>query len=220
MRRHDDKYIEYLGNLVTLPETYLLEIGCGSGFRTQQLSEAGACVLAIDDNPNAVRKARERARENEFVLRRAVFANNSVFDLQVEDNTFEAAVFSFSFHHYRRLDMHAAIDQVLRFVTSEGEIAFFEPGVDGTLYEAELRFKSRTDDERIAKLCAYEVMRTHRGLKLVDELHYDEVFEFESLDDYLAAMKPKDTTGLEKYLEECHYRLNATRRLNVYRRAG
>lgn len=218
MRRHDDKFIQYLRVWVPLANTYILEVGCGSGFRTQQMSEAGARVLGIDDNPHAIRQAQLRAHEQKTAMPQALFANNSLLNLQAEDDTFEAIVFSFSLHHFGRLDMKSAIDQAIRVVKPGGTVAFFEPGTEGSLYEAELLFQTRTDDERIAKACAYEAMCSHGGLTQLDEMFYTEVFEFGSLEDFGEAMKPKgNVDGLAQYLDERDYLLNAPRRLNVYR---
>ena len=118
---------------VTLPQRPICsKSGAAAVSVPNLLSEAGACVLAIDDNPNAVRKGGERARENEFVLRRAVFANNSVFDLQVEDNTLRAVVF-----RSRSITIAGLICTRLStrpaFRDERREIAFFEPGVDGVV---------------------------------------------------------------------------------------
>ena len=79
-------------------------------------------------------------------------------------------------------------------MTSEGKSPSSNPALTA-LYEAELRFKSRGRRTCREALCVNYAHSS--GLKLVDELHYDEVFEFESLDDYLAAMRPKDMNGLE-----------------------
>ena len=57
--------------LLASPDTHLLDVGCGSGILSIAAAQLGARVTAIDNDPDAVRVARENWLKNAGLARRS-----------------------------------------------------------------------------------------------------------------------------------------------------
>lgn len=218
MRRIKDGFVDKLEAVVPLQGKRLLEIGCGDGRVAAQLTERGATVLGVDTNEAKLIEARARS------LPAAAFARRSATNLQLAAGRYSSTIYSLVLHHILFPPMmYRAIDEGVRVTRGDGHVVFLEPGTTGSFFDAEIRFNAMDGDERRAKASAYQVMKNHPRLQLVEELEDEAVFEFDSKQDFLASMA--STTGedfknlheLDGFLLRHDYQLNALRRINIYR---
>ena len=120
-------------------------------------------------------------------------------------------------HHVPKERMSIAIDEAIRVAQKDGFIVFLEPTFDGNFFDAEIAFNACDGDERKEKALAYYAILTHSLLKEVAEIQDETVFQFDSLEDFIKSMNPKQKTEqIKKFLEKNNYILRASRRINIF----
>src|SRR3954453_1804311 len=60
LKSNRERVIPWIETFLSLPQTQVLEIGCGTGASTLALAERGANVTAIDILPNSIEVAKDR----------------------------------------------------------------------------------------------------------------------------------------------------------------
>ena len=213
MQRIKEEFLDRVEEVFSLKGKRVLEIGCGNGTRSSQISKRCASVVAIEPNPELIDEAKKvnPAENIEYQI-------GSAEKLDFGDKSFEVTIFTLSLHHVPASMMSAAIDEAVRVTKEDGYIVFLEPATEGTFFEAELSFDACDGDEREEKQVAYEAIKRHewvnKGLEIFDET----VFKFESVDDFILNLKPKkNIENLASFLENNNYLLNAQRRINIFK---
>lgn len=212
MRRIKDSYLEAIQTQVSFSGRKVLEIGCGIGTRTSQISQIASHVTAIDpDDANIVQAMLSSSSNVEFLV-------GSAESLPFVAEDFDIVFFTLSFHHVPGHLMNAALDEAIRVVRRDGYIIFLEPAFTGSFFESELMFDACDGDERLVKSRAYAAMLEHHGLKEVCELFDETIFTFESVDDFMEFMHPRRRIDqLEPFLRDHQFTLHAARRINIFR---
>lgn len=107
-------------NLVTYFERDLvhpgkvLELGCGPGRNAIYFAEKGCVVDAVDLSEESIRWATERAEEKNVHIN---FFNKNIFDLAIEDETYDMVYDSGCFHHiapHRRMSYIELLQKALK----------------------------------------------------------------------------------------------------------
>jgi ubiquinone/menaquinone biosynthesis C-methylase UbiE len=97
----------------------LLDLGCGTGwavrYAAKYLKEDGH-FYGIDISKRMIEKANELAKN----IRNVMFYNTSSENLPFDNNSIDAVICSFSFHHYNNPEK--ALNEVTRVLKSKGRI--------------------------------------------------------------------------------------------------
>lgn len=91
-----------------------LELGCGPGRNAIYLAEKGFSVDAVDLSEEGIAWGRERASEKNIDIN---FINKSIFDLELEEGTYDIVYDSGCFHHiapHRRMSYLELLNKVLK----------------------------------------------------------------------------------------------------------
>ncbi len=211
MKRIKDEFFEKLTGAISLAGKEVLEVGCGEGTRSQDIARACKFLYGIDPSESDINTAIERNIPN------AQFSQGSAESLAFNNKTVDIVVFTLSLHHVPKALMRQSIDEALRVLRPGGWIVFLEPGMNGSLFDAEIQFDAYDGDEREVKKNAYAAMMEHPGLVLFKEIADESVFQFDSLQDFMDSMSPKkDIPAIEPFLIQHNYVLNAERRINIF----
>lgn len=211
---HPEEHLKRVG--AYLRDCHVLEVGCGDGYRSQQLASFCESLVGIDPDEERIAEAKSlHSAEN------VRYEVGTVLDLPYADATFGAAVFVLSLHHIPADQMARAIDEALRVTRAEAPIIFIEPGFCGSFFEADSRFLCVDGDERPGKAAAYAAMLAYSGLREVAEFWDETRYTFDSTCDFLQTFEPDRGTEEEihEFLEEHGHRLTGARRVNVFHRA-
>ena len=103
------------------PGMRVLEVGCGTGYFTQELARSGADVIAIDVSPELleIAKANCSAPNVRYEIQNA-------YTLSYPDAVFDSVVGSSVLHH---LEIEAALREIYRVVKLGGSVHFTEPNM-------------------------------------------------------------------------------------------
>ena len=212
MKRIKDEFFKKLTGAISLTDKEVLEVGCGEGTRSKDIASACKFLFGIDPNESNIDIARKRNIPN------TIFSRGSAENLLFSDNTVDIVMFTLSFHHVPKVLMRQSIDEALRVLRPEGRIVFLEPGMNGSLFDAEIQFDAFDGDEREVKRLAYAAMMEHPRLSSIAEVDDESVFQFDSLQDFMDSMSPKkNVPGVEPFLVQHKYVLHAERRINIFR---
>lgn len=103
------------------PGMKVLEVGCGTGYFTQELARSGADVIAIDVSPELleIAKANCSAPNVRYEIQNA-------YELSYPDSVFDSVVGSSVLHH---LEIEAALREIYRVLKLGGSVHFTEPNM-------------------------------------------------------------------------------------------
>jgi SAM-dependent methyltransferase len=103
------------------PGITILEIGCGTGYFTRELTRRGADIVAIDVSPDLleIAKAKSSAPNVRYEIQNACA-------LTYSDATFDSVVGSSILHH---LEIEEALREIYRVLKPGGTIYFTEPNM-------------------------------------------------------------------------------------------
>jgi ubiquinone/menaquinone biosynthesis C-methylase UbiE len=103
------------------PGMSVLEVGCGTGYFTQELARSGADVIAIDVSPELleIAKANCSAPNVRYEIQNA-------YTLSYPDALFDSVVGSSVLHH---LEIEAALHEIYRVLKLGGSVHFTEPNM-------------------------------------------------------------------------------------------
>jgi len=211
MKRIKEQFLDELESVFLLEGKNVLEVGCGNGTRSEQIAKRCNKLTGIDPSLENIVVAQNKNISN------GVFKEGKAEKLDFADKSFDAVIFTLSLHHVPESLMNQAISEAVRVVKRDGFIVFLEPTMDGSFFEAELKFDACDGDETKEKASAYRAMTEHSQLKLVKEIPDETVFQFDSEEDFIASMTPKKNLAeLEVFLQKYNHILNAERRINVF----
>jgi SAM-dependent methyltransferase len=103
------------------PRMTVLELGCGTGYLTQELARSGADVIAIDISPELL----EIARTNCFAPN-VQYQIQNAYALGYSEAVFDSVVGSSVLHH---LEIEPALRDIYRVLKPAGTIYFTEPNM-------------------------------------------------------------------------------------------
>lgn len=219
------QFIRHITGQCDISGRDILEIGCGSGRITLDLARHARRVVAIDPDGAALRAARSgiSGANVEFI-------RCGGESLAFPEHTFDLVVYSLSLHHLPIGCMLKSLMQAARLLREKGEIVVIEPGMEGTLIEAEERFGVGDGDEREEKEAALRAMGGLAGWEMGETIHFQTLFYFADERDFLESLLPEyRRVPKERIREIGHFLqthekdgrivLHAGRRLNVLKRS-
>ena len=200
--------------IVDFNNAKILEIGCGDGGRSRQIAEKCGHLTAIEPDQSLL--ARAKSANN---LPNIDYLPGSASRLEFADQTFDIIFYTLSFHHVPANEIIRAIDEAVRVVKPDGFVVFLEPTFDGSFFESEIIFDGCDGDERKEKASAYAAMLGCRKLNEIAEVRDETIFFFDSVDDFIASMRPKKglRKDMEAFLRLHDFTLDAQRRINVFK---
>jgi ubiquinone/menaquinone biosynthesis C-methylase UbiE len=211
MKRIRDYFLRKLNATAPL-QGKVLEVGCGDGRLSLNLAPRCKILTGIDPDRTKIEQARIRG------IRNAAFLQMRAESIVFSSKWFDAVVFGLSLHHVPVPLMHKAINEAIRVTKFGGYIVFLEPAFKGSFFEAEIFFDACDGDERAAKHAAHQAIIAHPGLEGFGHFFDETVFQFDGVGDFIKEMKPKQNLDkLEEFLKKRAFRLNAERRIDIYR---
>jgi len=112
--------VKMLTDFIT-PNSTLLELGCGTGYFTQEIVKTNAKIVAIDIAPELLTIARDN-----ITAENVSFCQENAYSMTFKDHQFDFVVGSSVLHH---LDINKALAEVYRVLKKDGVIAFTEPNM-------------------------------------------------------------------------------------------
>ncbi|MBJ7932524.1 SAM-dependent methyltransferase [Bacillus toyonensis] len=109
----DENLVNYFEKKLLNPGK-VLELGCGPGRNTIYFAEKGCLVDAVDLSQESIQWATERAKEKNVHVN---FIYNNIFDLQIEEGTYDIVYDSGCFHHiapHRRMNYINLVKKALK----------------------------------------------------------------------------------------------------------
>ncbi|MBD3308949.1 methyltransferase domain-containing protein [candidate division KSB3 bacterium] len=115
-----ERRVKMLASHIT-PKMKVLEIGCGTGYLTQELAKSEAHIIAIDISPHLLCIARRdiQAPNIQFLLENA-------YQLSFPDQVFDSVIGSSVLHH---VNIDLALEECYRVLKPGGTIYFTEPNI-------------------------------------------------------------------------------------------
>ncbi|MBK5431518.1 class I SAM-dependent methyltransferase [Bacillus mycoides] len=109
----DENLVNYFDKKLLNPGK-VLELGCGPGRNAIYFAEKGCLVDAVDLSQESIQWATERAKEKNVHVN---FIYNNIFDLQIEEGTYDIVYDSGCFHHiapHRRMNYINLVKKALK----------------------------------------------------------------------------------------------------------
>ncbi|MFQ5964304.1 MAG: class I SAM-dependent methyltransferase [Candidatus Scalinduaceae bacterium] len=103
------------------PDMKVLEIGCGTGYFTNEIVKTKAEIVAIDISPDLLETA-----QKEITAENVTFKIENAYKLSFDDNTFDTVIGSSVLHH---LKLEDALRELYRVLKPDGTIFFTEPNM-------------------------------------------------------------------------------------------
>ncbi len=185
----------------------------GGGYET-----AHSCFRG-DGRRQRCLETRERSTESRLTCN-VRFVQADARLLPFDDTSFDAVLFSFSFHHLPAEDHAIAIQESLRVMKNGGLLMFLEPGFCGSLVTFERVFHAGDGDEQIAIIDAYFSMLQSLKAHEIAEICAERIIQFDDLNEVASILNPTagKRTELIRFLEQNDYTLCASRRMNVFQK--
>jgi SAM-dependent methyltransferase len=109
----DENLVEYF-KMKKLRPGKVLELGCGPGRNAIYLAQNGFIVDAVDQSEEGLNWARERAMNQNVQVN---FIHHNIFDLDIEEGTYDLVYDSGCFHHippHRRMNYIDLVNKALK----------------------------------------------------------------------------------------------------------
>jgi ubiquinone/menaquinone biosynthesis C-methylase UbiE len=214
MKCRETSFMEKLRTLCAHQD--VLEIGCGDGTRLRAISKSFRHWVGIDPDVRCILTSGHRA----FSSNCQILAGTAE-SLPFAALSFDAAIFTLSFHHVPVRKMQQAISDVFQVIRNEGHIIFLEPTPEGTFFEAEIRFGCCDGDEREQMATALQIIKTSEQLREVFEFMDTVYLEYDSFQDFSEHefIHPGSENDLKWFLQQHNYRLSEKRRMNVFKKS-
>lgn len=130
VNKPDENLVSYFNEGIMKPGN-VLEFGSGPGRNAIYLAEKGCRVDAVDLSEESIEWAKERAKERGVEVN---FIHNNIFDIQVNEGTYDIVYDSGCFHHIAPHRRNNYIELVLKALKPGGHFAitcFVEGGEFG-----------------------------------------------------------------------------------------
>ena len=130
VNKPDENLVDYIENKQLQPKK-VLEFGCGAGRNAIYLARQGCSVVGVDISENALQWAKERAESENLNIE---FMHSNIFDLSLEENSFDLIYDSGCFHHIAPHRRITYLTNIHKYLKANGHFAlccFQEKGVYG-----------------------------------------------------------------------------------------
>ncbi|MFH1741864.1 MAG: methyltransferase domain-containing protein [bacterium] len=117
-----DMMDEILSAVLVSSNMRILDVGCGPGIVTEKLAAEAAQVVAFDLTPEMVTRARDRCEEAR--LKNVRFDIGQAEKLPFKDDTFNAVVTRFTFHHFS--DPAIVLSEMVRVTRHKGRVVIVD----------------------------------------------------------------------------------------------
>lgn len=208
-----DEFITILLKNIDFKNKEILEIGCGNGFRTKQLSKIKSTLItAIDPDEKSIAFAKKN-----YSNKNITYLISKAEKLPFENKQFDLVVFTLSLHHTQQ--PRKALQEACRVLKDTGLVVIIEPGMEGTIFETEIKFGCFDGDETKAKAKIYKLIMHDPNIKNVEEFWGKTIWQFDSFTDFKKNMLPKkNTSEAKEFLIKNNYKLWGERRINVFKK--
>lgn len=168
------EYGKGIGDLLNpQPSEKILDLGCGTGDLTYEISKSGASIIGMDASPQMIKMAQEKYNHLQFIV-----ANGENF--QVEEQ-FDAVFSNAALHWMKNAggviqSVHRALRQDGRFVAElggKGNIATIEQAIT---YVFEELYGIDTKDRNpwyFPSIGEYSLLLEKNGLKVIYARHFE-----------------------------------------------
>jgi hypothetical protein len=176
------------GELLTLADRIVLDIGCGDGKFTRFLARSGAKATGIDVNPRVIERAYAKAREEGLDI---AWIEGRAEDLPFSNASLDTVVFSNSLHHVDPGEMDHAIAEAARVLKPGGDLYVMEPVAEGAYFEATRLINDEREVRNKARAAVAEA--TRHGLNPVTEVTFMALRTWESFEEFAAGQAERGT---------------------------
>ena len=104
-----------------LPGMKVLELGCGTGYFTREITRKNVDLTAIDISPDLLQEAKKNINSD-----KVAFALENAYSMSFSNHSFDSVVGSSVLHH---LDIRQALLEVYRVLKPGGTLYFTEPNM-------------------------------------------------------------------------------------------
>jgi ubiquinone/menaquinone biosynthesis C-methylase UbiE len=187
----------------SLVDLRLLDIGSGDGGFAKIAVEAGAGVIGIDPNPEAVLKAKIQVPEAKFDI-------GTAEKLPYGDASFDMVVIVNTLHHVPIPAMELALSEASRVLDARGFLVVVEPSADGSFFEA-LRLVEDETDVRMAAQLALKKVVSSGQLREIQSISYVRRETFDNAERFLEriiAVDPAREIVVRSRLKEVIHAIN------------
>ena len=171
---------EQIGELLTLDNARLLELGCGAAFTTRRLAENFPVREIV-----AMEVDRIQHEKNLLIpdLPNVSFKFGAAQDIDLPDESVDAVIMLKSLHHVPIGDMDMAFSEIARVLRPGGLAYISEPVYAGNFNDILKLF----NDEKLVREAAFEATRRaldSDAFELAREVHFDSTTRFEGFEEF------------------------------------
>jgi ubiquinone/menaquinone biosynthesis C-methylase UbiE len=112
--------VKMLTDFIT-PEMKVLEIGCGTGYFSQELIKTKAQIISIDISTDLLNVAKQNINSSNIT-----FLVDNAYSMSFKNSLFDCVVGSSILHH---LDIDKAFSEIYRVLKPNGKLFFTEPNM-------------------------------------------------------------------------------------------
>jgi SAM-dependent methyltransferase len=179
--------VDVLAELVRLDGAEVVDVGCGNGWLTREMTRRGAHVVGVEISPRQLSLARQVPPVGDEQYLQA-----SADELQFANRSVDVVVYFNSLHHVDQANLPRALREAARILKHGGCLYISEPLAEGPYFE----LLKIVHDETAVRRNAQEALRhgPEYGLLLERQLiHLDEVMleDFGAFHDRLTAINPE-----------------------------
>jgi ubiquinone/menaquinone biosynthesis C-methylase UbiE len=181
----------------------LLDIGSGDGGLAKMAVEAGAIVVGIDPNPEAVLKSKIQAPGTRFDI-------GTAEKLPYGDASFDIVVIVNTLHHVPVPAMELALLEAARVLDARGFLVVIEPSTNGSFFEALQLVEDETDVRMAAQLALKNVVSSGelRELRSISYVRRETFDNAERFLERIIAVDPTREKSVQSRLQEVLHAIN------------
>jgi len=116
---------QFIHDLLGPSAGVVLEVGCGDGRLTRELSSISDNILGLDPDPTSIDEARHLLKKGIRLIQ------GSGESIPLADDSVDTVIFSLSLHHHE--DPDHALTEAQRVLREEGRILVLEPAADSPI---------------------------------------------------------------------------------------
>jgi ubiquinone/menaquinone biosynthesis C-methylase UbiE len=180
-----NQQIEAIQTLFDLRGKTVLEIGCGKGRVTRDLSKLADKIIATDPNAAAIECARKKIVANNIKF---IDAPSGIPELPLK--SVDLVIYTLSLHHVPATEMQSSLLMAGALLKTDGAILVLEPADGGSFNQAKTRFGVGSGDEGPLKAAALTAMQNLPGWEMGKTCYFMTEFLFTDENDFLTNKLP------------------------------
>lgn len=189
---------ELIKELLDLKNAVVIDVGCGDGWLTRRLADAGAHVIGIEVSPRQLAKARSIN-----TVAGETYMTGLAEELPVRNRSADIVIFFNSLHHVDAVGLPKALREAARVLKHGGVLYVSEPLPEGPYF----RLMKPAHDETVVRRRAQEVLRhaPEFGFLLERQLtHVDSVKfrDFQAFHDRITMINPETRARFDDQEDE------------------